>query len=85
MSGYFLHKCGNEKLFSQYNILNLPSHITFFIVMVCLRFGLCWHKEQSGAMIEVHTGWYQIIPFYELWMLFAKGDKGNNCYGEAPK
>ena len=29
MSGYFLHKCGNEKLFSQCNILNLPSHITF--------------------------------------------------------
>lgn len=32
-----------------------------------------------------NSGWYQIIPFYELWMLFAEGDAGDNDYGESPK
>lgn len=29
-----------------------------------------------------HSGWYQIIPFYCLFMLFAPGDEGDNEYGK---
>jgi uncharacterized membrane protein YhaH (DUF805 family) len=32
-----------------------------------------------------NSGWFQIIPFYTLWMLFADGDHGNNYYGPDPK
>lgn len=32
-----------------------------------------------------NSGWYQIIPFYGLWMLFASGDDGSNEYGPSPK
>jgi uncharacterized membrane protein YhaH (DUF805 family) len=32
-----------------------------------------------------NSGWYQIIPFYTLWMLFAAGDVKENSYGESPK
>ncbi len=32
-----------------------------------------------------NSGWYQIIPFYVLWMLFGEGDKGANSYGVSPK
>lgn len=32
-----------------------------------------------------NSGWYQIIPFYGLWMLFADGDIGENYYGPNPK
>ncbi|MEZ4774478.1 MAG: DUF805 domain-containing protein [Bacteroidia bacterium] len=32
-----------------------------------------------------NSGWYQIIPFYGLWMLFAEGDHGPNEYGPDPK
>lgn len=33
-----------------------------------------------------HSGWYQIIPFYMLWMIFAKGEEGiQNKYGVNPK
>ena len=32
-----------------------------------------------------NSGWYQIIPFYIFWMLFAEGDKGLNEYGNPPK
>jgi uncharacterized membrane protein YhaH (DUF805 family) len=32
-----------------------------------------------------NNGWYQIIPFYGLWMLFADSDFGQNKYGPNPK
>jgi uncharacterized membrane protein YhaH (DUF805 family) len=31
------------------------------------------------------SGWYQIIPLYGLWMLFADSDNGINEYGPNPK
>ena len=32
-----------------------------------------------------NSGWYQIIPFYGLWMLFGDGEVGDNEYGSNPK
>ena len=32
-----------------------------------------------------NSGWYQLIPFYALILLFGEGDKGNNEYGNNPK
>lgn len=32
-----------------------------------------------------NSGWFQIIPFYSLWMLFADSDNGVNEYGPNPK
>jgi hypothetical protein len=32
-----------------------------------------------------NPGWWQIIPFYGFWMLFADGDRQNNEYGSSPK
>lgn len=32
-----------------------------------------------------NSGWYQIIPFYVLWMLFGDSDIGENDYGNNPK
>ena len=32
-----------------------------------------------------NSGWYQLIPFYSLWMIFAEGDDGINEYGPNPK
>jgi uncharacterized membrane protein YhaH (DUF805 family) len=32
-----------------------------------------------------NSGWYQIIPFYVFWMLFANGQKETNQYGMNPK
>lgn len=31
------------------------------------------------------SGWWQIVPFFGLWMLFKDGDVGSNEYGEDPK
>jgi uncharacterized membrane protein YhaH (DUF805 family) len=32
-----------------------------------------------------NNGWWQIIPFYALWMIFQKGQPGLNEYGRNPK
>ena len=32
-----------------------------------------------------NNGWWQIIPFYVLWMAFAEGDLFTNTYGQSPK
>lgn len=32
-----------------------------------------------------NSGWYQLIPFYSLWMAFAEGDFTDNEYGPNPK
>jgi uncharacterized membrane protein YhaH (DUF805 family) len=32
-----------------------------------------------------NSGWFQLIPFYGLWMLFADGEPGQNQFGENPK
>lgn len=32
-----------------------------------------------------NSGWFQFIPFYIFWLLFADGEEGVNKYGTSPK
>ena len=32
-----------------------------------------------------NPGWWILIPYYQLWLLFADSEKGTNEYGENPK
>jgi uncharacterized membrane protein YhaH (DUF805 family) len=49
---------------------------------------LLWFLWAQGAK-RCHdlgnSGWFQIIPFYGLWMIFQDGVSGVNQYGENPK
>ena len=49
---------------------------------------LIWFKLAQNAKRchdRGNSGFFQLIPFYGLWMAFAEGDKGPNQYGENPK
>jgi len=49
---------------------------------------LIWFMLAQGAKRchdRGNSGWYQLIPFYSLWMLFAEGDQQANSYGNPVK
>lgn len=58
--------------------------VIFFIVYV----PLIWFMLAQGAK-RCHdlgnSGFYLLIPFYVLWMIFAEGTMGPNSYGVNPK
>lgn len=57
-------------------------------VRVAIMLPLLWILIVQGAKRchdRGNSGWYQIIPFYFFWMLFADSDDGPNEYGDNPK
>ncbi|WP_101688779.1 DUF805 domain-containing protein [Dysgonomonas massiliensis] len=57
-------------------------------MMLPLSIPLYWFLFAQGAKRchdRGNSGWYQIIPFYNLVMLFGDGDYGINEYGPNPK
>lgn len=60
----------------------------FAAIWFILLIPMMWFSYAQGAKRchdLGHNGWWQIIPFYNLWMLFERGDKGPNEYGDNPK
>lgn len=57
-------------------------------IFLIVYFPMFWFMIAQGAK-RCHdlgnSGWFQLIPFYGLWMIFAEGDFGPNRYGLNPK
>lgn len=64
---------GNEAMSVVFLITLIPA-LWFILAQGTKR---CHDRDNSG--------WYQIIPFYGLWMLFGDGDAYENSYGYDPK
>ncbi len=63
------------------NILLLSLIILSFIPLL-------WFLIAQGAKRchdRGNSGWYQFIPFYVFWLIFADGESGKNEYGLNPK
>ena len=48
-------------------------------------FWFFWAQGAKRCHDRGNSGWYQIIPFYCLWMIFGNSDVGENEYGPRPK
>ena len=58
------------------------------LLMLLLIIPMLWFLWAQGAKRchdLGHSGWWQLIPFYSLWLLFQDGQVGENEYGENPK
>ena len=57
-------------------------------ILILAYIPLLWFFWAQGAKRchdRGNSGWYQIIPFYVLWLLFGSGDEMINEYGANPK
>ena len=58
------------------------------VITLLVYIPLIWFLWAQGAKRchdRGNAGWYQLIPFYGLWMLFGDSDEGVNEYGLNPK
>ena len=56
----------------------------FFIGYIPLLWFL-WAQGAKRCHDVGNSGWWQLIPFYPLWLIFQDGQAGVNQYGENPK
>lgn len=69
-------------------VINSPEpELTGLVIYWILSLILCWVVLAQGAKRchdLGHNGWWQLIPFYVIWMLFVKGKSEPNKYGNPP-
>jgi uncharacterized membrane protein YhaH (DUF805 family) len=58
-------------------ILGLPMLVGFF--------WFSWSQNAKRCHDLGRSGWFQLIPFYGIALLFIDGDQGVNEYGDNPK
>jgi uncharacterized membrane protein YhaH (DUF805 family) len=75
-------------LLSFFSFKNPKQSGTIEFIFLGFAIPMYWFMFAQGAK-RCHdmgkSGWWQLIPFFVLWMLFQKGKPGMNKYGLDPK
>ncbi|MDU1891864.1 MAG: DUF805 domain-containing protein [Dysgonomonas sp.] len=61
----------------------MPEGMIYILMIPAYWFG--WAQGAKRCHDRGNSGWYQLIPFYGIWMLFADSEYGENEYGPNPK
>ena len=70
-------------LFSLAGKSGVPTFIQDICCIPSIWFGLAQGAKRCHD--RGNSGWFQIIPFYYIIMLFGDGERHRNQYGEDPK
>lgn len=62
---------------------NNGSILSFVLWLPCLFFTITQGAKRCHDL--GNSAWFQLIPFYGFWMLFANSEVGINKYGLNPK
>lgn len=74
-------------IFASVTEMNDPNPVLalFIILSIVPAYWFLWAQGAKRCHDRGNSGWYQIIPFYGLVMLFGGSDDGINEYGTNPK
>ena len=64
-----------------FNYFTSPIYSVFVFIIIFLHFLFCFAQGAKRCHDLGKSGWWQLIPFYILWMLFKKGEYFKNRYG----
>jgi len=67
------------------SVLGYGAVLAFLLLLYIPMVWFMWAQGAKRCHDLGNSGWYQIIPFYVLWMLFQDGERGENGYGPNPK
>lgn len=59
-----------------------PGLVAIFYIPL---YWFLWAQGAKRCHDRGNSGWFQIIPFYVFWLIFASGDPLENEYGPNPK
>jgi uncharacterized membrane protein YhaH (DUF805 family) len=74
-------------LFGAFTLLTAFGNLRFYVFLfACIpAIWFFWAQGAKRCHDRGNSGWFQLIPFYRLWMMFADSDYGPNEYGSNPK
>lgn len=61
------------------------QNLDVYKVLFYSSYWFLWSQGAKRSHDLGNSGWWQIIPFYMLWLLFQDGEIGENKYGQDPK
>lgn len=67
------------------NVLAVSGEFAFVGLGYIPLYWFLWAQGAKRCHDLGNSGWWQIVPFYVLWMIFQKGQPGVNEYGRNPK